>query len=77
MGFSTPIKEKDVNSTDTQRCQLQTKSQQKGGKCQNVSVCMAKEEKWYNYMQIEIVGFDVSFEYKFKDWLDEDREIIG
>lgn len=38
---------------------------------------MAKEEKWYNYMQIEIVGFDVSFEYKFKDWLDEDREIIG
>lgn len=27
-------------------------------------------------MQIETVGFDISFEYKLKDWLLEDREII-
>lgn len=51
-------------------------NQRKDENWQSVSVCTAKEEICSNYVQIEIVGFHESFEYKFKDWLDEDEQVI-
>lgn len=41
-----------------------------------VSVFVQLKKRFALTVQIEIVGFHESFEYKFKDWLDEDEQVI-
>lgn len=76
MEFNVPVKEKDVNSINIQGCWLQTKRTREKMRSGRVSVFVQLKKRFALTVQIEIVGFHESFEYKFKDWLDEDEQVI-